>query len=117
MFGVEVPVAGGQPPAAVGDDADAAPGPVGDFEDVLQHGEGGRVALRADGPRVGVVDGVLAAFQLPHGPAYAFQDVQRLESRHHDRHAVAGGQLGVLSHAHHAAHMPGGEEALDPAAR
>lgn len=39
---------------------------------------------------------MLAAFQLPDGAAYAFQDVERFEARDHDRHPVAGGQFGVL---------------------
>ncbi len=60
---------------------------------------------------------MLAAFELPHGPAYALQDVQRLEARDDDGYPVARGQLGVLAHAHHAAHVPGGQEALDAAAR
>src|SRR4051812_31146017 len=63
-LGVELAVLGGQPPAAVRDHADAPPGPVGDLEDVLQHGPGRGVALGPDGPGVGVVDAVLAAFQL-----------------------------------------------------
>src|SRR4051812_3103718 len=43
---VEVAVGLGQPPAAGRDDADAAPGPVGDLEDVAQHLLGRRVPLR-----------------------------------------------------------------------
>jgi hypothetical protein len=85
--------------------------------DILQHGPRGRVPFRADGTGVGVADGVLAALQLRHGPAYAFEDVQGLESGHDDRDPEALRQFRVLPHPHHAAHVPGRQEALDAAGR
>jgi hypothetical protein len=115
VFGVELAVAFGQPPAAVRDHPDAAPGAVGDLEDVGEHRLGGGVALRANSPGVGVLDGVLAAFELSDRTADALEDVERFEAGDHDRHAVAFGQLRILLDAHHAADVAGRQEALDAA--
>ena len=49
------------------------------------------VMLGADGARVLVLDLGAALFELRHGHVYPLQDVERLEPRHHDRHAVAPG--------------------------
>ena len=47
----------------------------------------------------------------------AGEDVERFEPGDHDRHPVALREGRVLAGAHHAAHVPGGQEPLHPAAR
>ncbi|GAA3028353.1 hypothetical protein GCM10020000_01060 [Streptomyces olivoverticillatus] len=60
---------------------------------------------------------MLAVFELVHGAADAFEDVQGLEAGDDDGDFEALGQLRVLLDAHHAAHVSGGQEGLDPAVR
>ena len=66
---------------------------------------------------VRVLQDVLAALQLPHREPDALQDVQRLETGHHDRDLEPLGQRRILLGAHHAADVAGGQEALHPAGR
>src|SRR5664279_2029465 len=112
---VELRVLLRQPPAAAGDHPDAPPRAVGAGEHVGQHRLGRGVAVGTDRTGVGVLDLVLAGFQLPHGQPDALQDVQRLESGHHDRHLVLLRQRRVLRRAHHAADVTGGQKCLYPA--
>lgn len=114
-LGVELRVLPGQSPSAVRDHADPAPGPVGDLEDVAQHLHGGEVALVTHGAGVGVLHFVAALFELQDRAADAFEDVERFEPRDDDGDLVLLRERRVLGGPHHAAHVPGGEERLDPA--
>ena len=98
--------------------ADAAPGAVGDLEDVLEHRHRRRVALgraRRGGRRSRPRGRPRSSWQ--HGAPDALEDVQRLEAGDDDRHPVALGQRRVLARAHDAADVPGGQERLHPAGR
>ena len=55
--------------------------------------------------------------QQMHGAANALEQIERLESRDNDGHAVAFDQRIVLPVAHHAAHVPGGKKRLHAALR
>ena len=47
LFGVEVAIVGVETPAALGNDADAAPGAIGDFEDFGEQFLRGAIAVEA----------------------------------------------------------------------
>ena len=88
-----------------------------DLEHIGEHGPGRLVAFGAHGPRVGVLDGGLTSLELHHGPPDSVEDVDRLEARHDDRHAVPGGDSKVLVVSHHGADVPRRQKSLNPVVR
>ena len=90
-FGVEVAIGLAEPPAAFGDDADAAPGAIGDFEDLGQQLLRGAVAFEGDDAAVGVLDFVPAGFELNDGAANAVEQIERLKAGDDQGNAVLFG--------------------------
>ena len=86
-FGVEVAIGVAEPPAAFGDDADAAPGAIGDFEDFGQQLLRGAVALERDDAAVGVFDFVAAGFELKDGAADSIEQIKGLKAGDDERDA------------------------------
>ena len=78
-----------QPPTARRDHPDAAPGAVDDLEDVLEHLDRDRVAVRRDRPGIGVLHLGPAFLELVDRAPDALEDVERLEPGDDDGHTEA----------------------------
>ena len=113
LLGVERRVPGRERVAAPRDLPEAPPAPVGDDEDVLDHLQGGRVAVADDRAGVLVLDRRLAPLELRHRGEDALQEVEGLEAGDHDRDAVLRADRLVVAVAGDGADVAGGEEALD----
>ena len=64
LFGVEVAVVSVETPATLRNDADAAPGAIGDFKNFFQKLLRGAIAVEGDDAAVSVLHFVTAAFEL-----------------------------------------------------
>src|SRR5262245_13934021 len=102
-----------QPKSTLGDGADPAPLPVADLESRPDERAGGLVPVAAHHPRILVLHCRLAGLELTHGSEHAVEEIERLESRDHDGHAVVPGDRLVLAIAHDRADVSGPEKATD----
>src|SRR5262249_33052812 len=116
-LGVELGELFAEAVAAGGDGADAAPGAVAGLEDVGGEFAGGRVAVGADRPPVGVLALGAALLELPHRPQHAVEQVDRLEAADDDRDAVLSDDNLVLGEPHDRADVTWAEERLDSVVR
>jgi len=117
LFGVEVAVCGAEAPAALGDDADATPGAIGDFKDLGEKLLGGSVAVVGDDAAVGVFDFVAALLELEDGAADSIEQVEGLEAGDYERDLIFFGEGRVLPVAHHAADVAGEQKSPEPGCR
>src|ERR1035441_1209368 len=80
LLGVVVAVRGAKLPAAFWDDADAAPGTVGDIENLCEELLRALVAVEVDDALVGVFNFVASGLELNDGAANAVEKVERFEA-------------------------------------
>ena len=74
----------------------------------------GELPTGVHGPGVGVLELRPALFELNDGAADAVEDVERFESGDHDGQLELLDERFVLPGPHHAAHVSGGQEPVDP---
>src|SRR5581483_8720886 len=98
--------------ATLGNAAHAAPLAVADFENIIDELLRSTVAVPPKHPRVLVLDHGAPLLQQPHSHQRALKQVQGLESRNDDGHAVAFRNGFVLAVTHDGAHVPRTEEGL-----
>jgi hypothetical protein len=106
-----------QPQVAVGHVRDAAPAAAHRLEHLPQHRLRRAVAVLVDAARVGVVDAGVAVDDQLDQPHQAGQHVERLEPRHHHRHAVARDERREHAPAGDRRGVAGRQEPLDAGAR
>lgn len=94
MFRVKLAVFLAQAPAALRNNANAAPGAVARLKHIGQKFLRGQVALLGDSSRVGVLHFGLAVFQLAHSAPYALQNVKGFKTGHDNRRMKPLGQFG-----------------------
>ncbi len=111
-LGIVVAIFVAQLVSALGNDADAAPLAVADFEDLFDQLPRLQVSFPAHGPAVLVFHDRRARLELAHRHQHAFEHVHRLKTRDHDRHAIAAGDRLVFLVPHHRANMPRPKKAL-----
>src|SRR5579872_839118 len=116
VLGIEVRIALSEAEAALGDVANASPATRYHAEHLAHHGLRLAIAVAADRAAVLVLDLASPSLELTHTEIDAFEDVDRLEPRHHDGHLVLSGDGLVLLAAHDGADVTGGEEAADAVA-
>jgi len=80
LLGIEFAIIGAEPPAALRNHSDAAPGTIGYFENFSKQLLRGAVAFKSHYPAVCILDFVSAGFELNHGAADSFEQIERLES-------------------------------------
>ncbi len=92
-------------------DANAAPGAIGDFKDFGQQFLRGAIAFEGHDAAVSILDFVTAALKLHHRAANAVEQIERFKARHDQRNAELLGQRRILPVAHDAAYVAGGRNA------
>ena len=117
VLSVEGGVRLGKRQPAFGDLADAPPAAMNDAEhlahDVLRRA----IAAALDRARVLILDLGVAGLELADAEIDAFEDIERFETRHDDRHMIAGSDGQIFLVTHDRADVAGGEKALDAIGR
>ena len=75
LLGVEIAIIRAESPAARGNDADATPGAIGDFEDFSEELLCSLIAVKGDDAAVGVLDFMAAALELRNSAANSFEQI------------------------------------------
>ena len=111
-LGIEVAELVAQLVTALGNDADAAPTPVGNGEHARDHLLRRHVAFARHGARVLILHFGAALLELAHGEQRAFEQVERLEAGDDDGHLVPRGDRLVFAPSHDGADVARPEESL-----